>query len=148
MLHTRMHKLAFSVLLFAFLNGCGSSAIRMARSTVYVVGEAYIDADGVFSEAYKKARENARSSSSTWEERDAKIKLWDDARSALIAAGFALKTAALSISIADDGFKTDWKTQTIKALVAIDSAFKALDAVGIHVSRDNVTAGIYALERQ
>lgn len=134
MFYFGLHKLILPLIGLSFLFlGCGESILTTTRSTISIVGQTWITADEQFSVAYEQARINARNTSSTWDERDAKLVKWESARTALLAAGQAIKTAALAISIAEEGFKSDWTVQVPKALAAIDEAFKLLETVGIKV---------------
>lgn len=97
---------AFSLLL---LTGCTSSAIDSAQTTLVTAHYALLEIDSEFAPLYEKARENARASSSTWEERDKKIEPWEKARKAITATGMSLKAAALSLEIAREGFYSGWE---------------------------------------
>lgn len=118
-------------LLTFFITGCGNAALRTAHSTVVVLGQTWIKADEAFAPIYEQARISARDSTSTWAERDKKLEPWEKARTALVAAGLTIKTAALAISIAEDGFTSDWTVQIVKAIDAITATCEALKVVGI-----------------
>lgn len=110
---------------------CGSAALRTAHSTVVVLGQTWQEADATFAPMYEMARTAARNSSGSWEERDKKLESWEAARSALVAAGLSIKTAALAISIAEDDFASDWSVQIGKAIDAVTAVCEALKVVGI-----------------
>ncbi len=130
MYNSGLYKLTVLLAVVFFL-GCGNSMIKVASSTVIVAGQAWMEADAEFAPAYEQARIEARESSSSWQERDEQLASWEKARDALAAAGLAIKTAALSISIMEDGFQTDWSKQTLKAIKAATSAFQMLKKLGI-----------------
>lgn len=113
--------------------GCGSTALTTAKKTVIVIGQAWIEVDSDFSVAYEQARIEARETSSTWEERDAKLEKWEAARKAVVTTGLAVKTAALAISIAEDGHVSDWPVQLKKMTEAIKSLYQALQVIGIKI---------------
>lgn len=115
------------------LIGCGNTALNTAKKTVIVVGQAWMEVDSDFSVAYEKARVEARETSSTWEERDAKLEKWEEARKAVVASGLAVKSAALAVSIADDGYTSDWSVQLKKMIEAIKSLYQALQVIGIEI---------------
>jgi hypothetical protein len=122
-----------TLLLFLFLNGCGQSSLQNAKSTVIAVGMAWMEVDDQFADAYEKARVNARETSSTWEERDEKIASWEEARKMVAATGFAIKSAALAISIAEERELGGWQNMTEKALEAVASAFDALEKLDLKI---------------
>ncbi len=115
------------------LLGCGSSALTAARKTIVIAGQAWMEVDSDFSVAYERARIEARETSSTWEERDAKLEKWEEARKAVVASGLAIKSAALAVSIADDGYTSDWSVQLKKMTEAIKSLYQALQVIGIEI---------------
>jgi len=87
--------------------------------------------DAQFADLYEQARIDARENSSSWEERDSTIAKWEKAREALVAAGFALKSAALAIAIAEDGYLTDWIRRTARAVEALKAAEQSLAALDV-----------------
>jgi hypothetical protein len=104
--------------------------------------------DASFAPIYEKARTKARDASQTWEERDAKLVEWETARTALMASGLALKSAALTLQIADNGQSMNWKTQVAGALDALEATFDTLDTVGIRIpagARKAILVGRQAL---
>ena len=129
MLYTRLLKL--TLLVFA-LTGCGSH-LKTARSSIALAGHAWMQLDKQFAPAYEQARIEAREASESWEERDAKIAKWEKAREALTATGHALKAAALSVSIAEDGNYSGWQKSVARAFEALDAAYSALEAVGVEI---------------
>jgi len=129
MRHAHLRKL---ILLAGLLAGCGSQ-LNAARSTVALAGAAWMELDSRFAVNYEQARIEARESSESWEERDAKIERWESARKALIAAGHALKAAALSIAIAEDGHYSGWQKSVSRAFEALDAACSALETVGVDI---------------
>jgi len=133
MYHARLYQLTFVPLLFLFA-GCGSAALDAAKTTVVAAGQVWMEADSKFAPAYEQARIEARESSDSWEERDAKIEKWEDGRTALITAGFALKSAALAIAIAEDGHATDWIRRTACAVEALRAAEQALAALKVDLA--------------
>jgi len=111
--------------------GCGNAALRTAHSTVVVLGQTWTEADATFAPMYELARIAARDTSNSWTDRDKKLEKWEKARAALTAAGLAIKTAALAISIAEDGFTSDWTIQIGRAIDAVTATCEALKVVGI-----------------
>jgi hypothetical protein len=122
-----------TLLLFLLINGCGSSPLQNAKTTVSSLGIVWMQIDESFSKAYEKARIDARESSNTWEERDEKLEAWEKGRKAVEASGMALKSAALAISIADQEPGIDWKKQTEQALEALQAAFTALELLDLKI---------------
>jgi hypothetical protein len=126
------HLLKLIPLLFLF--GCGGSALGTAKSTIVAAGQVWMEADARFAPLYERARVEARTNSDTWEQRDAAIEKWEVGRKALVSAGFALKSAALSIAIAEDGIATDWKRRTACAVEALKAAGDALAALEVDLA--------------
>jgi len=119
--------------------GCASSVLQSAHTTVVTLGQIWAEADAVFAVSYEQARIEARESSSTLEERNQKLIAWENARSALISSGLLIKTAALSISIAEDGYQSDWSIQLSRAIDAINAMYKAIKIIGIELSESTLS---------
>ena len=131
--HTRLYQLTF-VPLILFFAACGGSTLSTAKSTVVAAGQVWMEADAQFAPAYEQARIEARDSSSSWEERDAKIEKWEEGRKALVAASFALKSAALAVAIAEDGHSTDWIRRTACAVESLKAAEQSLAALDLDLT--------------
>ena len=128
--HARLYQLTFLPLIL-FVAGCGASALGTAKTTVVAAGQVWMQADAQFAPLYEQARIDARENSDSWEERDGSIAKWEKGRDALVAAGFALKSAALAIAIAEDGHSTDWIRRTACAVEALRAAEQSLAALDI-----------------
>lgn len=116
-----------------FVAGCGASALDAAQTTVVAAHRALLEFDSEFAPLYQAARANARKESKSWEERDEKIAPWEDVRKAVTTAGLSLRTAALAIEIARDGFESDWEKRmgcVVRALLSLEST---LGEIGIKV---------------
>lgn len=128
------------IFMLTFLTiGCGDAALQAAKKTVITVGQAWMEVDSDFSVAYEKARIEARETSSTWEERDAKLEKWEAARKAVVASGLAVKTAALAVSVAEDGYLSDWSAQVKKVIEAARAMYQALQIIGVKVPESIAT---------
>lgn len=122
------------IFVLSFLTvGCVNSELKAAKTTVIVIGQAWMELDSTFAPAYEQARIHARDTSSTWQERDQKLEKWEAARKALVSSGLAVKTAALAVSIAEDGYTSDWQGQLKKTTEAIKSMCQALQVIGMKV---------------
>jgi len=121
------------------LSGC-ITTMDAAETALVGAHRTLMQIDAEFAPAYEQARERAREESATWEERDAKIEKWEKARESIVAAGNALKTTALAISIARDGFDSNWQTQACKLMEALEDLRRNLAAVGADIPPEIVSA--------
>lgn len=129
-----MEKIVF-LLPLVLLTSCSGGQLQTAKRSLVAAHSVYIEIDSSFSSMYEQARENARLTSESWEERDAKLEQWEKAKKSLISTGYALKTAAMSIDIAEEGLGSDWRIQIKKVTEAFDSLCKCLEAVDIRIPK-------------
>jgi len=129
----------FTFILPLLLIGCVST-MDAAETALVSAHRTLMKIDAEFAPLYEQARERARVESDTWEERDAKIEEWERARESMLAAGNALKTTALAISIARDGFDSNWQAQACKLMTSLEDLRRSLAAVGVDVPPEIVSA--------
>jgi len=120
------------------LAGCVST-MDAAETALVSAHQTLMKIDADFAPLYEQARERARVESDTWEERDAKIEEWERARESMLAAGNALKTTALALSIARDGFDSNWQTQACKLMVSLEELRRNFAAVGVDIPPEIVS---------
>lgn len=118
------------VLALLFLPGCVSTA-DAGRVAIDRASEALIAADTVFGPAYETARVHARETSSSWEERDAKLASWEAGRAALGTAKSAILGANAAMAAAEAGDKSAWFDAAACAADALGSAKAALATAGL-----------------
>ena len=123
------------------LAGCVST-MDAAETALVTAHQTLMQVDAEFAFLYEQARERAREESNTWEERDEKIEKWERARKSMVAAGNALKTTALAISIARDGYDSNWQAQACKLMVALEDLRRSFASVGVKVPAGIVSAMI------
>jgi hypothetical protein len=87
--------------------GCGASATDVARATLTTTAHATVAADRLFADAYELASTDARDTSATQAEKDAKMVDWEAAadkiEGALSAIYAALATAEVALDALDRG---------------------------------------------
>ena len=94
-------------LLFALVAvvGCGASAVEVARGTLTTAATATVQADKLFADAYEVHADNARASSSTQVEKDAKMADWTQAAAEMERALRAVQASLVAAEVALDGFE-------------------------------------------
>lgn len=113
------------------LSGCGASVLDAAQNTVVTAHQGVMKFDACFAPVYEAARIKAREESETREELEKRIAPWETVRKSLVTALIAIKTAALSINIAQDGHSSDWIKRTACVMEALTELEKAIKAVGV-----------------
>jgi hypothetical protein len=92
-------------LLFLGVAGCGASAIEIGRATLTTAAYATTQADKLFADAYELAADQARASSSTQEEKDAKMVDWTEAADTFERVYAAATAALVAAEVALDGYE-------------------------------------------
>lgn len=111
-----------------FIFGCGASVLDAAQKTVVTAHRGVMEFDARFAPVYEAARIKAREESATREELEKRIAPWEAVRKNLVTTLLIIKTAALSISIAQDGYSSDWIKRTacvMEALTALEETIKS-----------------------
>lgn len=126
-------------ILLVTLAGCVST-MDAAEAGLVGAHRALMEADAQFAPLYEQAREHAREESGSWEERDAKIEKWETARKSFVTVGNALKTAALSLAIARDGFDANWEAQFCKLVKSLDELRENLTDIGVKIPPEAASA--------
>lgn len=129
-----MEKIVTILPIIFLLTSCGGQ-LQTAKKSLVVAHGVYTEIDSNFAVLYEQARESARWTSESWEERDRVLEQWEKARKTLVSTGYALKTAAMSLAIAEDGFKTDWQVQVKKVVEVFESLKECLENVDVKIPK-------------
>lgn len=87
------------------LVGCGASAVEVARATLTTAAHAAVQADKLFADAYEIYADNARATSSTQAEKDAKMVDWTKAADEFERVLNAARASLVAAEVAIDGFE-------------------------------------------
>jgi predicted Rossmann fold nucleotide-binding protein DprA/Smf involved in DNA uptake len=117
--------------------GCVSS-IDAARATLTTAAYATVHADQVFADAYEVFSDNARATSTTQAEKDAKMVGWDAAANKLEAVVGATYAALAAAEVALDGYEhTDeagrWEEALACVAATLRDVAKVLEERGLKI---------------
>lgn len=117
------------------LFGCGGSILDAAQTTVIAAHKGVMEFDSNFAPIYEKARIEAREKSATREELEKRIEPWEKVRKNLVTTLCVIKTAALSIDLAQNGHTTDWTKRTACVIEALKSLKETIESVGLELPK-------------
>lgn len=115
------------------VTACGASAAEEARGALGTAARALVIVDQTFADEYERARVEARETSSTWDERDAKVAKWETARDALRASRSSLLAAEAAIDAYESDEAGDWLGQAVCVASSLSHLRAAFRDVGISV---------------
>jgi hypothetical protein len=118
--------------------GCGASAVEIARGTLTTAAHATVQADRLFADAYEIYADNARATSTTQEEKDAKMADWTAAADEFERVLNAARASLVAAEVAIDGFERTgeagyWDEALACAMQTLRDIAKVLEERGLHI---------------
>jgi hypothetical protein len=114
-----------------WMSAC-SASISPAQNAINITARVLVEADKLYAPYYEQARIEARESSSSWEERDAKLEDWDRVANLLIES-YRWLGAAESLVDTWESCAMDQKCQLLKTMgcllhqvIALQEGFEKL----------------------
>lgn len=98
MLHAKIPRPLAPIFLSLFLLACGASMTKTARTAINTTAVAVTQTDKLLAPLYAQARVDARETSASWQERDAKMQHWDAVTDAVLATYKFLAAAEIGLN--------------------------------------------------
>jgi hypothetical protein len=125
------------VLPLVFIVGC-AGAVDAARATLTTAAHATVQADHLFADAYEVQADHARATSTTQEEKDAKMADWTTAADEFERVLNAARASLVAAEIAIDGFERTgdagyWDEALACAAATLRDIAKVLEERGLKI---------------